>query len=119
MVACAREQRTALGREWRDRAAEDVGRGRARVESTSGRTRASCAAPASRRRARIVASSVSDHPYATAGTTASGLNTANAAATTLGETLPISEPRLVKYAAPSGIASPSKFAGLAAKPSCS
>ena len=45
---------------------------------------------------QIVAASVLVHPNVTAGTTASGLNTPNAAATTVPRTCPITLPRLVK-----------------------
>jgi len=70
-----------------------------------------------RRAAKIVSASVSDQPNSTHGTTAAGLNTANAAATTRPPTWPISEPRLVKYAGPSGSATPLAAPGLAEKPS--
>ena len=46
----------------------------------------------------------------------SGLNTPNAAATTSGSTWPSREPRLVKYAGPSGIATPPNSPGLGPNP---
>ena len=45
---------------------------------------------------QIVAASVLVHPNVTAGTTASGLNTPNVAATTVPGTCPSTLPRLVK-----------------------
>ena len=52
-------------------------------------------APSSRA-AQMVAASVSDQPKSTEGTTAAGLNTAKAAATSSPGTWPMTEPRLVK-----------------------
>ena len=71
------------------------------------------------RASQIVAASVSVQPYVTAGTTTAGLNTPNAAATTSPGTWPITEPRLQKYAGPSGMATPPSSAGLGPNPSCS
>ena len=65
----------------------------------------------------MVAASVIDHPKVTAGMTAAGLNTAKAAATSSGATCPITEPREVKYAGPSGAATPLNSPALWAKPS--
>jgi hypothetical protein len=48
------------------------------------------------RAAAMVAASVSAQPCATAGTTAAGLNTAKAAATSSPGTCPSAEPRLQK-----------------------
>src|SRR5215472_2492588 len=64
----------------------------------------------------MVVASVSDHPAVTAGITAAGLNTAKAAATSSPGTCPSEDPRLQKYADPSGIAIPLRSAGLAEKP---
>src|SRR4029077_19496970 len=64
----------------------------------------------------MVAAFVSDHPNVTAGMTAAGLNTAKAAATSSPGTCPSNDPRLQKYADPSGIAIPWRSAGLGEKP---
>ena len=59
-------------------------------------------------------------PKVTAGTTASTLNTPKAAATSSPGACPRAEPRLVKYAGPSGRATPlGRAPGLALKPSAS
>ena len=68
---------------------------------------------------QIVAASVFVHPNVTAGTTASGLNTPNVAATTVPGTWPRTLPRLVKYAGPSGAATPLNWPMLGAKPRAS
>ena len=78
--------------------------------------RCSCPIAPSSRAAQIVVASVSVQPYATDGNTTSGLNTENAAATTCPGTCPITEPRLVKYAGPSGAMTPFSSRGLAPKP---
>ena len=57
-----------------------------------------------------------DQPRRTPSATTAGLNTPNAAATTSGSTWPSSEPRLVKYAGPSGIATSPNVPGLGANP---
>src|SRR5262245_58129864 len=64
----------------------------------------------------MVAASVIDQPDVTAGTTTDGLNTANADATNSPGTCPRRDPRLQKYAAPSGSATPFLSAGLGEKP---
>jgi hypothetical protein len=69
------------------------------------------------RASQIVAASVSVQPWSTSGMTTAGLNTANAAATTLPGTWPMTEPRLQKYAGPSGAATPPKLPWLAPNPS--
>jgi hypothetical protein len=65
----------------------------------------------------MLAASLRVQPSRTAGTTTAGLNTPNAAATTSPGTWPSTEPRLQKYAGPSGMATPEKVPGLASKPS--
>jgi hypothetical protein len=64
----------------------------------------------------MVAASVIDQPDVTAGTTTDGLNTAKADATTSPGTCPSRDPRLQKYAEPSGRATPFLSAGLGEKP---
>src|SRR5690348_8221356 len=64
------------------------------------------------------AASVIDQPNVTAGTTTDGLNTANADATRSPGACPSRDPRLQKYAGPSGSATPFRSAGLGEKPSC-
>ncbi|CAB4569471.1 unannotated protein [freshwater metagenome] len=68
---------------------------------------------------QIVDASVSVHPYDTEGTTTAGLKTAKDAATTSPGTCPMTEPRLVKYAGPSGAITPLNSPRLGAKPSFS
>ena len=68
-----------------------------RGSAPAARCAPSSRACADRRRVGALSSRAS-----TAGTTASGLNTPNAAATSSPGTCPITEPRLVKYAGPSG-----------------
>ena len=79
--------------------------------------RSSCATAPSVRAVAIVFASVSVQPYETLGTTAAGLNTANAEATSSPGTCPRQDPRLVKYAGPSGSCTPPALPGLDAKPS--
>ena len=67
----------------------------------------------------MVSASTSFQPSRRTGTTTAGLNTANAAAMTSPGTWPSTEPRLQKYAGPSGIATPAISTGLGAKPSAS
>src|SRR5690348_16700764 len=66
----------------------------------------------------MAAASVIDQPNVTAGTTTDGLTTANAAATRSPGACPSRDPRLQKYAGPSGSATPFRSAGLGEKPSC-
>ena len=66
----------------------------------------------------MVGASVNPQPAATAGTTAAGLNTAKAAATSSPGTWPRAEPRLQKYAGPSGSCTPlAMVPGLGPNPS--
>src|SRR5436190_16489148 len=66
----------------------------------------------------MATASVIDQPNVTAGTTTDGLNTANADATRSPGACPRRDPRLQKYAEPSGSATPFLSAGLGGKPSC-
>src|SRR5690348_13727799 len=66
----------------------------------------------------MAAAPVIDQPNVTAGTTTDGLNTANADATRSPGACPSRDPRLQKYAEPSGRATPLRSAGLGGKPSC-
>ena len=79
-----RRRRPAAGSHAPGRRAADPGC--APVVATAPRVRAS----------QMVGASTLLHPNSTAGTTAAGLNTANAAATTSPGTWPMTEPRLVK-----------------------
>ncbi len=58
----------------------------------------------------------SAQPISTSGTTTAGLNTPNVAAITSPGTWPRTEPRLQKYAGPSGIATPPTSVGLGENP---
>jgi len=89
------------------------------LPSAAPQTRSSCATALARLAAKIVAASVSVHPKRTPRTTTSGLKTPKAAATTCGSTWPSNDPRLVKYAGPSGAATSPNLPGLGANPSFS
>ena len=69
---------------------------RSRPSGSSPRIRRNCPTAPSVRAWQIVAASVLLHPSSTQGTTTSGLNTPNVAATTVPGTWPRTLPRLVK-----------------------